>query len=229
MTTTTFDAAHKRQCLEAEIAEMLATELPVIPEEDSVLMDSGGPTGIADELKPVEEVGGSGPDSLDPTSNWEDSGFDYGFYQTHPQEFTNSNNNVSRTHAPIPTKGTRRRITPDQATTNLYEKWKASLPLLVDDLLAYMTGSVGAAIQPIGSELEGRCCSLDVKTTKVDCLYFDCTLPSFFELQVILICTSSRFQDHRYPHMFLLLNEPGSCTKWTLSHCTSANAHGDLN
>lgn len=179
MTTTTFDAARKRQRLEAEIAEMLATELPVIPEEDSVLMDSGGPTGIADELKPVEEVGGSGPDSLDPTSNWEDSGFDYGFYQTHPQEFTDSNDNVSGTHAPIPTKGTRRRITPDQATTNLYEKWKASLPLLVDDLLAFMTASVGVAIQPVGSELEGRCCSSDVKTTKVNCLYFDRTSHHF--------------------------------------------------
>jgi hypothetical protein len=180
MTTTAFDAARKRQRLDAEIAEMLATALPVIPEEESVLMDSGGPTGVADELKAVEEVGGSGPDSLDPTSNLEDSGFDYGFYQTHPQESTyESNDNVSGTHAPIPTKETRRRITPDQATTNLYEKWKASLPLLVDDLLAYMTASVGAAIQPVGSELEGRCCSLDVKTTKVTCLYFDRTSNQF--------------------------------------------------
>ena len=172
MAITTFDAARKRQRLEAEIAEMFTAALPVIPEEASGLMDSGGPTGVADELKAVEEVGGSGPDSLDPTSNLEDSGFDYGFYQTHPQE---SNDNVSgiRTHTPIPTKETRRRITPDQAATNLYEKWKASLPLLVDDLLAYMTASVGGALQPVASELEGRCCSLDIKTTKVTCLYFD--------------------------------------------------------
>ena len=103
MTTTAFDAARKRQRLDAEIAEMLATALPVIPEEESVLMDSGGLTGVADELKAVEEVGGSGLDSLDPTSNLEDSRFDYRFYQTHPQESTYSNDNISRTHAPIPT------------------------------------------------------------------------------------------------------------------------------
>ena len=179
MMMTAFDAACKWQHLNTEIAEMLTTALPVIPEEESVLMDSGGPIGVTDELKAVEEVGGSGPDSLDPTSNLEDSGFDYGFYQTHPQESTYSNDSISRTHAPIPTKETQRCITPDQATTNLYEKWKASLPLLVDDLLAYMTASVGAAIQPIGSELEGHCCSLDIKTTKVTCLYFDCMSNQF--------------------------------------------------
>ena len=70
-------------------------------------------------------------------------------------------------------------ITPDQATTILYEKWKAALPLLVDEILAYTTSSVGAAIQPVASELQGICSpvsySSDLKTTKVTCLYFDRT------------------------------------------------------
>ena len=67
----------------------------------------------------------------------------------------------------------KKRITPDQATTILYEKWKATLPLLVDELLAYTTASIGATIQPIGLDLEGVCCSLDVKITRVTCLYYD--------------------------------------------------------
>ena len=71
-------------------------------------------------------------------------------------------------------KDTRKRITFDQATTILYKKWKVALPLVVDEILTYTTASVGAAIQPVGSELRGICYSSeDIKTTQVACLYFD--------------------------------------------------------
>jgi hypothetical protein len=166
MATTTFDAPRKWQHVQAELEALLATELPVVPEAESELMDSG-PSGVADELQ-VEGL--SGQDLLDPTTDTEDSGFDYGFYQP---DSAYPNDNFSGTHAPIPMKEPWKWVTPDQATTVLYEKWKESLPLLVDELLGYQRASVGAAIQPVGSELQGHCCLVDVKTSKVTVLYFD--------------------------------------------------------
>jgi len=56
---------------------------------------------------------------------------------------------------PIPMKDTQKRITPDQATTILYEKWKVALPLLVDEILVYVTSSVRATIQPEGCNIPG--------------------------------------------------------------------------
>src|SRR6266567_1510956 len=169
MAMTTFDAPRKRQHLQAELEALLATELPVVPEAESELMDGGGPSGVADELQ-VEGL--LGQDSLDPTTDVVDSGFDYGFHQPHSQDSAYPDNKCSGTHALIPTKEPQKRVTPDQATTVLYEKWKESLPLLVDELLSYQSASVGAAIQPVGSELQGRCCLVDVKTSKVTVLYF---------------------------------------------------------
>jgi hypothetical protein len=169
MTTTAFDATRKRQRLQADVAALLATELPVIPEEEPGLMESSGQ--VEEELNAVGEVpevsleGSSGQDlnleALEGSNN--------GFFKT---ESTYSGNdytcNISEGQGLE-----KKRVTPDQATTILYEKWKATLPLLVDEILAYTTASVGAAIQPVGEELQGLCCSLDVKTTKVTCLYFD--------------------------------------------------------
>ena len=179
MTSTAFDATRKKQRLQEDLAAMLATELPVIPEEEFGLTDSGGQIGVEDERQAIEEVpeGSSGWEPFDLTGNLEEA--EYGFYQTHPEESTCSDDNISGSHTPIPMKDTRKRITPDQATTILYEKWKVALPLLVDDILAYTTTSVGAAIKPVGSELRSICCSSDVKTTKVTCLYFDRTSGQF--------------------------------------------------
>lgn len=178
LTSIAFDATRKKQRLQEDLAAMLATELPVIPEEEFGLTDSGGQIRVEDERQAIEELpeGLSGQEPFDLTDNLEEA--EFGFYQTHP-ESTCSDDNISGSHSSMPMKDTRKRITPDQATTILYEKWKVALPLLVDDILAYTTTSVGAASKPVGSELRSICCSSDVKTTKVTCLYFDRTSGQF--------------------------------------------------
>ena len=112
MATTTFDTTRKRQCLEADLAAMLATstELHVIPEEESGLMNSGGQNVVRDEFKAKVEVEGlSGGEPFDLSGNWEElGGLNYGSYQTHPQDFTSDDNILGR-----PMKETRKRITPE--------------------------------------------------------------------------------------------------------------------
>jgi len=176
MTTTAFDATRKRQRLQADVAAMLAAELPVIPEEELGLMDNAGP--VEEQFNPNGEVptqvldveGSSGQDLFDQTGELEElEGSNIDFVQTeHTYPGNNLTDNISEGQGLK-----KKRITPDQATTILYEKWKATLPLLVDELLAYTVASVGAAIQPVDLDLEGVCCSLDVKTTRVTCLYYD--------------------------------------------------------
>jgi hypothetical protein len=184
MTMTAFDATRKRQRLQADLEAMLATELPVIPEEEPDLMDeSVEAEGYRRELP--------GQEPFDPTSQELPEGFDHGFPGTYPENYTDvdhafpenhpdnsSDSGDDRNQESVQAK--KKRITPDQATFILYDKWKALLPLLLDDILAYTTTSVGVAIQTVGSELRGLCrspstCSksLDLKATKVTCLYFD--------------------------------------------------------
>jgi hypothetical protein len=153
LTSIAFDATHKKQQLQEELAAMLATELPVIPEEEFGLVDSGGQIRVEDECQAIEEMpeGLSGQEPFNLTGNLEEA--KYGFYQTHPEESTCSDDNILGSYMPIPMKDTQKCITPNQATTILYKKWKVALPLLVDDILAYTTTSVGAAIKPVGSEL----------------------------------------------------------------------------
>jgi len=179
MTTTVFDAASKRQCLEADLATMLATELPVIPEEEPGLMDDGvcGQINIEEEVADVgnwAELPGQPEEPFDPTSQ-QPEGFDYGSSESYPENYTD--NTLGN---PESAQKKKKRITPDQATFALHEKWKALLPLLVDDILAYTTASVSAPIQIVGNELKGLCyspssCSKlsDLKVTKVTCLFFD--------------------------------------------------------
>ena len=181
MTTTAFDATRKRQRLQADLAAMLATELPVIPEEEPGSMDdgvSGQSCTIEEEVVGIgnwAELPGQGP--FDPTGQ-EPGGFDYGFPELYPENYTNSGDKNLQNNESAQTK--KKRITPDQATLVLYKKWKDLLPLLVDDILAYTAASVGAAIQTVGPELKGLCYSpsscpksSDLKATNVTCLYFD--------------------------------------------------------
>ena len=162
MATTTFDMTRKRQRLEADLAAMLATstELHVIPEEESGLMNSSGQNVVKDEFKAKVEVEGlSGGEPFDLSGNLEElGGLNYGSYQTHPQDFTSDDNISGR-----PMKETRKRITP--------ESRRPQFPT---------TSSIGAATQPVGPEPQGICCSpifcsSNLKTTKVACLYFDRT------------------------------------------------------
>jgi hypothetical protein len=176
MTTTVFDATSKWQRLEADLMMMLATELPVIPEEEPGLMDDGvcGQINIEEEVADVEnwvELPGQPEEPFDPTSQ-QLEGFDHGS----PAENYTDNTFGNLESAQKKKKS----ITPDQATFVLHENWKALLPLLVDDILAYTTASVGALIQTVGPELKGFCyspslCSKlsDLNVTKVTCLYFD--------------------------------------------------------
>ena len=96
MATITFDTTHKRQCLEANLAAMLSTstELHMIPEEESELMNSGGQNIVKDEFKAEVEVEGLlGGEPFDLSSNLEElGGLNYGSYQTHPQDFTSDDN-----------------------------------------------------------------------------------------------------------------------------------------
>ncbi|RDB15038.1 hypothetical protein Hypma_005430 [Hypsizygus marmoreus] len=68
----------------------------------------------------------------------------------------------------------KRRIVPDQTTTNLYESWHRVLPRLVDPLLAHVQSTNGHVLQPPASHLQTVCkggCT--PRTTKITCLYFD--------------------------------------------------------
>ncbi|KIM38191.1 hypothetical protein M413DRAFT_30325 [Hebeloma cylindrosporum] len=175
MTTTAFDATRKKQRLQDELDALLATEVPVVRKRKSGPMDDGVPheRGMEEECEEVEireepvELLGQG--SLD--AGQEPEG---GLPESYPQDNTESNSNNLENQA-----RKKKRVTPDQATTILYEKWRALLPLLVDDILAYTSSSIGIAIQTVGSEIKGLCRTpsrpglADLKVTKVICLYFD--------------------------------------------------------
>jgi len=181
MTTTVFDATRKRQRLETDLAAMLATELPVIPEEEPGLMDDdvcGQGYNIEEEVAYIGNWAElPGKESFDPTSQ-EPEGLDYGLPKPYPEKDTDSYDKNLGNKESAQTK--KKRVTPNQATFVLYEKWKALLPQLVDDVLIYTTASVGTAIRTVGPELKGVCSSpslcsksSDMKATKVTCLYFD--------------------------------------------------------
>ena len=112
MATTTFDMTRKRQRLEADLAAILSTstELHMILEEGSGLMNSGGQNIVKDEFKAEVEVEGlSGGEPFNLSGNLEElGGLNYGSYQTHPQDFTSDNNISER-----PMKETQKCITPE--------------------------------------------------------------------------------------------------------------------
>jgi hypothetical protein len=161
MTTVAFDPAHKRQCLEAWIEEIMSRKLPCIPEEKEVQ----GQHDEVERLSMLEELPGGITDQGKLPSEGE---LDINYHPEGPG---------THEEALLPKK---KRITPNQATFNLYEKWKTTLPCLVDDLLAYTTTSVGAPICTAASELSIHCltpmsCLSDMKLTSVTCLYYDRT------------------------------------------------------
>lgn len=175
MTTTAFDATRKKQRLQDKLDALLATEVPVIRRRKPGPMDDivPGERNMEEEREDVETREEPeallGQDSLDAGQDPEG-----GLLESYPQHNTDSSDNI------LGNQGMKKkRITPDQATTILYEKWKALLPLLVDDILAYTSASIGIATQTVGSEIKGLCrtssCSglSDLKVTKVTCLYFD--------------------------------------------------------
>jgi len=225
MTTIAFDAGRKRQRLQADLDEILASELPVIPEEEA------GPTHgrhIEEQLEVVAK--GEEPPEQEPSNlncqGPEDLGC--GVPESYPED-----DNILGNQEPAPTK--KRRITPNQAATILHEKWNALLPLLVDDILVYSTTSVGTPIQTVGSELKGLCSSpsscsnsSDLKATKVTCLYFDRKLDYFFGCEGFLTRHYPRFQDHHCFHLLLPLREPSPCSEGTFPNGTISNPHGHI-
>ncbi|KAF8869756.1 hypothetical protein CPB84DRAFT_1856057 [Gymnopilus junonius] len=76
---------------------------------------------------------------------------------------------------PVPKK---KRLTPDQATLNLYAKWRALLPSLIDPYLAYSAATTGKKLRPLeGNSFNGKCCvtgpSCKKKEISVLCLFWD--------------------------------------------------------
>lgn len=80
---------------------------------------------------------------------------------------------------PITTPNKTKRVTPDQAAIDLYAKWQALIPSLVEPLLAYTSDSIGKAARAVAAELEGSCkgsiSSCERKEAVLQCLYFDRT------------------------------------------------------
>lgn len=78
---------------------------------------------------------------------------------------------------PVTTPPKNKRLAPNHATVNLYTKWQALLPSLVEPFLAFTTESIGKPAQVVGGYLEGSCQSggvfCEVKETPILCLYFD--------------------------------------------------------
>ncbi|PPR02787.1 hypothetical protein CVT26_009398 [Gymnopilus dilepis] len=76
---------------------------------------------------------------------------------------------------PVPKK---KHLTPDQAALNLYAKWRALLPTLVDPYLAYSAGTTGKKLRPLeGASFDGKRCvagaPCERKETSVLCLFWD--------------------------------------------------------
>lgn len=71
----------------------------------------------------------------------------------------------------------KKRLTPDQATINLYTKWRTLLPRLAEPLLAYTAQSIGKALEPVINDLKGQCdrggIACEVKENSILCIYFD--------------------------------------------------------
>jgi hypothetical protein len=177
LTTIAFDTARKRQRLASRIEQIMSKDLPVMTEEDDEKLE-GYPQEIGDIDEQTEWApfhgGSEAQESFD--HGLED---DSNHHHHHP-----SDGFGLHTEEEASTK--KKRITPDQATLILYEKWKTALPSLVDDLLVYTTVSSGIPLQPAASELTLLCptptsCPSDEKSTNVTCLYFDRKLNLFFK------------------------------------------------
>jgi hypothetical protein len=80
---------------------------------------------------------------------------------------------------PITTPNKTRRIAPDQAAIDLYAKWQALIPSLIEPLLAYTSDSIGKAARAVAADFEGSCkgsiSSCERKEAVLQCLYFDRT------------------------------------------------------
>ncbi|KAF9479003.1 hypothetical protein BDN70DRAFT_807721 [Pholiota conissans] len=105
--------------------------------------------------------------SINPNHQWVDEVEIEGFPPSWP------------TQASTPSKspGKQKRVTPDQAAVNLYAKWQALLPKLVEPLLEYTLNSIGNPTQAVGKVLGAAACSrssvCEVKEASVLCLYYD--------------------------------------------------------
>lgn len=177
MATVTFDAARKRQRLEARIDEIMSKKLPCIPEEQ----EGQGKSDEIERLETLEELPGA------ITNQGGEERFDTASLDGFHEDINYRSTEGPCTQEEASPK--KKRITPDQATFNLYEKWKVTLPCLVDDLLAYATTSVGAPLRAAASELNIHCltpasCLSDMKSTNVTCLYYDRMLNLLFDLQI---------------------------------------------
>lgn len=149
-TSSSFDAAAKKRRLEATLIQLLA------PHSSSASTDK----------------------QIDNDNDWEDIDMD----ET-PIEPTLDDETLPQPENEIVTqsddgnckpKGRPKRLTPNQATQNLYDSWRLLLPTLVDDLLAYTSDSVGSVVKHVEGELHGECTTGCIsKVSKITCLYYD--------------------------------------------------------
>ena len=153
---------------------MLAIELPVIPEEESVVMHDGvsGQISIEEDLENVGNGEGLRRGTIRPNRLGTREGFDHGFPEMYPE-----NTRPQRLGKPATTTNERKRNVPLPIKQPSLSTRSGRV---LNDIVAYTTASVGTAIQPVGSELKGLCyspfsCSksADLKATKVTCPYFE--------------------------------------------------------
>ena len=96
------------------------------------------------------------------------------------EELEQSDANVSSTSpeqsVPATKRSKTKHLIPDIRSLNLYCKWRALLPTLIEPLLAYTSNSTGKPAVAVGEEIMAVCkdeALCGMRETSVLCLYFD--------------------------------------------------------
>ena len=215
--SSTLDPLSKQHRLETKLAQLLA------------------PNTLNDQAIPA----GSQNLAVECAEAWEDSeeacamhnfpGDGYNIEESnHP--FTSSDTVCSTDSLKIGS-GNTRCLTPNQAAINLYAKWQATVPTLVDDILSYYSSSVGRKIKPVNGLVEEGCPScicVEFKSLNILVLYFNHESAFFVVSKSESVLNWSRFQ-HDYSHsLFMSLNCAGPCQSRAFPNCSLPNLNGSV-
>ena len=212
--SSTLDPLSKQHRLETKLAQLLAP---------STLNDQAIPAGFQDLAAVDSEC----------AEAWEGSEKfpgDQGYNIEAPNDPFTSSDTVCSTDSLKIGSGNTRRLTPNQAAINLYAKWQATVPTLVDDILSYYSSSVGRKIKPVNGLVEEGCPScicVEFKSLNVLVLYFD-REPAFCFVVSNSVSDWSRFQHNYFNSLFMLFNFAGPCQSGPFPNCSFPNTNGSI-
>lgn len=149
--TIFFDLDARRRRAKKELDELLSPSAPA-----TATPSSNDPT-TGHEMQ------------VDPESEWVDEDSD--------QSGPNASSTPVEHSTPVTKPSKSKRLIPDHRSVNLYCKWRALLPTLIEPLLAYTSDSIGKPARAVIGDFAAACknkvsCCETAETT-VLCLYYD--------------------------------------------------------